>query len=84
MATLLRDDFIQAYDRELPAVVKCFTDDFDACIAHLRFPLRHRKGSARRMKVSSGIWRQAAIGWAWARVTPTEAWGTRLQAPPRR
>jgi putative transposase len=27
----------------LPAVVQCFTDDFDACIAHLRFPLRHRK-----------------------------------------
>jgi putative transposase len=43
LATLLRDDFIQAYERELPAVVKCFTDDFDACIAHLRFPLRHRK-----------------------------------------
>jgi putative transposase len=43
LATLLRDDFVQAYERELPAVVKCFTDDFDACIAHLRFPLRHRK-----------------------------------------
>jgi transposase-like protein len=43
LATLLRDDFIQAYERELPAVVKCFTDDFDACIAHLRFPLHHRK-----------------------------------------
>jgi putative transposase len=43
LATLLRDDFIQAYERELPAVVKCFTDDFEACIAHLRFPLRHRK-----------------------------------------
>jgi hypothetical protein len=25
-----------------PAVVQCFLDDFDACIAHLRFPLRHR------------------------------------------
>jgi putative transposase len=43
LATLLRDDFIQAYERQLPAVVKCFTEDFDACIAHLRFPLRHRK-----------------------------------------
>jgi putative transposase len=43
LATLLRDDFIQAYERELPALVKCFTDDFEACIAHLRFPLRHRK-----------------------------------------
>jgi putative transposase len=43
LATLLRDDFVQVYGRELPAVVQCFTDDFDACIAHLRFPLRHRK-----------------------------------------
>ena len=43
MATLLREDFAQVYGRELPAVVQCFTDDFEACIAHLRFPLRHRK-----------------------------------------
>jgi transposase-like protein len=43
LALLLRDDFVQAYGRELPAVVQCFTDDFEACIAHLRFPLRHRK-----------------------------------------
>ncbi len=43
LATLLRDDFVQAYGRELPAVVQCFQDDFEACIAHLRFPLRHRK-----------------------------------------
>jgi putative transposase len=43
LATLLRDDFVHAYERELPALVKCFLEDFDACIAHLRFPLRHRK-----------------------------------------
>jgi putative transposase len=43
LATLLRDDFVQAYERELPALVTCFLEDFDACIAHLRFPLRHRK-----------------------------------------
>lgn len=43
LATLLRDDFVQAYERALPALVKCFLEDFDACIAHLRFPLRHRK-----------------------------------------
>jgi transposase-like protein len=24
-------------------VVQCVTDDFEACIAHLRFPLRHRR-----------------------------------------
>ncbi len=44
LAALLRDDFVQAYARELPAVVQCFTQDFEACIAHLRFPLRHRQG----------------------------------------
>jgi len=43
LATLLREDFVQAYGRDLPAVVQCFQDDFEACIAHLCFPLRHRK-----------------------------------------
>src|SRR5215470_12225419 len=43
LATLLRDDFVQTYERELPAVVQCFQDDFEACIAHLCFPLRNRK-----------------------------------------
>jgi transposase-like protein len=42
-AAVLRDDFVAAYERDLPAVVQCFRDDFDACIAHLRFPLRHRR-----------------------------------------
>jgi putative transposase len=43
LATLLRDDFVHAYERELAAVVACFRDDFEACIAHLRFPLQHHK-----------------------------------------
>ena len=43
LALVLREDFIAAYEREFPAVVQCFRDDFDACIAHLRFPLRHRR-----------------------------------------
>jgi len=43
LAAVLRDDFVAAYERDLPAVVQCFRDDFDACIAHLRFPLRHRR-----------------------------------------
>lgn len=42
LATVLRDDFVHVYERELPAAVRGFLDDFDACIAHLRFPLRHR------------------------------------------
>jgi Peptidase family M50/Transposase, Mutator family len=29
--------------RELPNAVACFEDDFEACIAHLRFPITHRR-----------------------------------------
>lgn len=36
---------MQAYSRELPAVLQCLIADFDTCNAHLRFPLRHRKVS---------------------------------------
>jgi putative transposase len=35
--------FVQVYERDLPAAVRGFLDDFEACTAHLRFPLRHRK-----------------------------------------
>src|SRR2546429_592256 len=34
LATLLREDFVHAYARDLPAVVKCFTEDYEACITH--------------------------------------------------
>src|SRR5215467_11140153 len=37
-----------------------------------------------RMKVSTGFRCREGVRSAWARVTPTEVWGTRLQAPPRR
>ena len=43
VAEALRDDFVRTYDRELPSAVACFLDDFDACIAHLRFPVAHRR-----------------------------------------
>jgi transposase-like protein len=39
LGTVLRDDFV----RDLPAAVRCFLHDFEACTAHLGFPLRHRK-----------------------------------------
>ena len=60
LAALLRDGFVQAYRRELPAVVQCFVDDFDACIAHPRFPLRHRK--VIRTTDESVKWRVTARG----------------------
>jgi putative transposase len=43
LARLLRDDVVATYGAELPSAVACLTDDFEACIAHLRFPLGHRR-----------------------------------------
>lgn len=31
------------YGSELPSAVACLNDDFEACIAHLRFPLAQRR-----------------------------------------
>ncbi len=43
MAEVLRDDFVTRYEAEFPSATKCFLDDFEACIAQLRFPIAHRR-----------------------------------------
>jgi len=43
IARILRDELVKTYQRDLPTAVRCFEDDFEACIAHLRFPVNHRK-----------------------------------------
>jgi putative transposase len=43
LARLLRDEIVTTYGRELASAVTCFQDDFEACIAHLKFPLAHRR-----------------------------------------
>ena len=43
LARLLREDIVATYGRDLPSAVACLQDDFEACIAHLRFPLGHRR-----------------------------------------
>ena len=43
MAKALREDFVSAYETELPSATQCFLDDFDACTVHLRFPIARRK-----------------------------------------
>jgi putative transposase len=43
VARSLREGVVIRYEKELPAAVQCFDDDFEACIAHLRFPLKHRR-----------------------------------------
>ena len=42
LARLLRDDIVATYEGHLPSAVACLDDDFEACIAHLRFPLAPR------------------------------------------
>ena len=87
LATVLRDDFVQVYERELPAAVRCFLDDFEACTAHLRFPLRHRKvirTTDESVKRGGTPPSPGGTLLAGARVTPSEERGERLKAPPRR
>lgn len=43
VARSLKEGVVAQFDQALPAATACFVDDFEACIAHLRFPLNHRK-----------------------------------------
>jgi transposase-like protein len=43
VARQLKDDVVRRYEKSLPSAAQCFQDDFEACIAHLRFPLAHRR-----------------------------------------
>lgn len=43
VARMLRDVVVAEYEKRFPSAVKCFLDDFEACIAHLRFPIAHRR-----------------------------------------
>jgi transposase-like protein len=43
LARMLRDDVVATYADELPAAIACLDDDFEACIAHLQFPVNHRR-----------------------------------------
>jgi Transposase, Mutator family len=43
LARLLRDEIVSSYGAKLPSAVACLQDDFEACIAHLKFPLAHRR-----------------------------------------
>ena len=43
MAKALGDDLVERFDKLCPTAVRCFQEDFDACIAHLRLPPSHRR-----------------------------------------
>src|SRR5438094_7206937 len=92
LARLLRDDVRATYGRDLPSAVACLEDDFEACIAHLRFPLGHRRVIRTTDEIdksfSAGLLAHAGTGWACgtARAAPSvrrrhggkEATGMRL------
>jgi transposase-like protein len=41
----LTEGLVADYEKELPSAVACFQDDFEACIAHLRLPVTHRRAT---------------------------------------
>ncbi len=43
IARELAEGIVRDYESELPGAVACFRDDFEACIAHLRAPVNHRR-----------------------------------------
>jgi transposase-like protein len=45
IAELCAEAFTNTWANELPSAVKCFEDDFEACIAHLKLPVAHRRAT---------------------------------------
>jgi transposase-like protein len=43
MAKVLREDLVERYEKRYPTAVRCFEEDFDACVAHLKCPPDHRR-----------------------------------------
>ncbi|MCG8356406.1 MAG: transposase [Kiloniellales bacterium] len=41
----LAESLVADYETELPSAVACFQDNFEACIAHLRLPVTHRRAT---------------------------------------
>ncbi len=42
-AEMLAADFIDRYAKQFPKAVKCFMEDLEACIMHLKYPASHHK-----------------------------------------
>ena len=43
MARRMKEEVIERYEKALPSAVRCFLEDFEACIVHLKYPLGHRR-----------------------------------------
>ena len=74
IARELAEGLARDYESELPGAVACFRDDFEACIAHLRVPINHRRAvrttnllerlfveERRRMKIIAGAIGEKAV-----------------------
>jgi transposase-like protein len=86
---MLRDVLVGEYEKHFPAAVKCFLDDFEACIAHLHFPIAQRRAirttnllerlfgeGRRRMKIVAnafGEWAVLKLMYA-ALIRASESW----------
>jgi putative transposase len=42
-ARMLKEPLIKRWQKKFPTAVACFEEDFEACIAHLVFPITHRR-----------------------------------------
>jgi len=62
------------------AAAKCLNEDLDALVVHLRYPTRHRRRCARRMKKSRasgcGYGRVGGLGWCVGVVDPERSAGS--------
>ena len=58
------EEFVKRYERIYPSAVKCFQDDLDACLNHLRCPVRHRKFITSTNSVTDLL----RASWKWRRV----------------
>lgn len=43
LGRILRDDLVDRFAKHCPTAVRCFEEDFEACIAHLNCPPTHRR-----------------------------------------
>ena len=85
----LAEGLVRDYESKLPSAVACFMDDFEACIAHLRLPVTHRRATRttnllerlfleerRRLKIiPNAFWEKAVLKLMFAAMTrAAERW----------
>src|SRR5258708_4605157 len=66
IARELAAGLVADYGRKYDSAVACFMDDFEACIAHLRFPVTHR----RALRTTNLLGRLFGEGPRWLKIIP--------------